>query len=71
MAKKDIIKIMNADSRNKLSGLTPDMLEVGELALITESDYERLYCKNANDEFLIIFLNQIIAFIAKIFYRLN
>ena len=50
MAKKDIIKIMNSDSRNNLSGLTPDMLEVGELALITEADYERLYCKNVNDE---------------------
>ena len=50
MAKKDIIKIMNSDSREKLSGLTPDMLEVGELALITETDYERLYCKNVNDE---------------------
>ena len=50
MAKKDIIKIMNSDSREKLSGLTPDMLEVGELALITEADYERLYCKNVNDE---------------------
>ena len=50
MAKKDIIKIMNSDSREKLSGLTPDMLEVGELALITEADYERLYCKNNNNE---------------------
>ena len=40
---------MNSDSRNNLSGLTPDMLEVGELALITEADYERLYCKNVND----------------------
>ena len=50
MPKKDIIKIMNADSRDKLSGLTPEMLEVGELALITETDYERLYCKNVNDE---------------------
>ena len=50
MPKKDIIKIMNADSREKLSGLTPEMLEVGELALITETDYERLYCKNVDDE---------------------
>ena len=50
MAKKDIIKFLSSDSREKLSGLTPDMLEVGELALITETDYERLYCKNVNDE---------------------
>lgn len=50
MVKKDIIKIMNSDSREKLSGLTPEMLEVGELALITETDYERLYCKNINNE---------------------
>ena len=48
--KKDIIKIMNADSRNKLSGLTSDTLETGELALITENDYERLYCKNNDNE---------------------
>ena len=46
MTKKDIIKIMNSDSRNNLSGLTSDTLETGELALITENDYERLYCKN-------------------------
>ena len=50
MAKKDIIKFMNSDSREKLSGLTPDMMEVGELALITENNYERLYCKNNNNE---------------------
>ena len=48
--KKDIIKIMNSDSRNNLSGLTGDNLEVGELALITEADYERLYCKNNDGE---------------------
>ena len=48
--KKDIIKIMNSDSRNNLSGLTSDKLEVGELALITEADYERLYCKNNDGE---------------------
>ena len=41
---------MNSDSREKLSGLTPEMLEVGELALITEADYERLYCKNNDGE---------------------
>ena len=41
---------MNSDSRNKLSGLTGDNLEVGELALITEADYERLYCKNNDGE---------------------
>ena len=46
MTKKDIIKIMNSDSRNNLSGLTSDTLETGELALITENNYERLYCKN-------------------------
>ena len=50
MAKKDIIKFMSSDSREKLSGLTPEMLEVGELALITEADYERLYCKNSGGE---------------------
>ena len=50
MAKKDIIKFLNSDSREKLSGLTPEMLETGELALITETGYERLYCKNVNDE---------------------
>ena len=50
MAKKDIIKILNSDSREKLSGLTADLLEVGELALITETDYERLYCKNNDNE---------------------
>ena len=50
MAKKDIIKFLSSDSREKLSGLTADSLEVGELALITEADYERLYCKNVNDE---------------------
>ena len=50
MTKKDIIKIMNSDSRNNLSGLTGDNLEVGELALITEADYERLYCKNNDGE---------------------
>ena len=50
MAKKDIIKFLTSDSREKLSGLTADSLEVGELALITEADYERLYCKNVNDE---------------------
>ena len=41
---------MNSDSRNKLSGLTSDKLETGELALITENDYERLYCKNNDGE---------------------
>ena len=41
---------MSSDSREKLSGLTPDMLEVGELALITENNYERLYCKNNDGE---------------------
>ena len=48
--KKDIIKILNSNSRDNLSGLTSDKLEVGELALITETNYERLYCKNSNDE---------------------
>ena len=48
--KKDIIKILNSNSRENLSGLTADSLEVGELALITEADYERLYCKNSDGE---------------------
>ena len=48
--KKDIIKILNSNSRDNLSGLTSDKLEIGELALITETNYERLYCKNSNDE---------------------
>ena len=48
--KKDIIKILNSNSRDNLSGLTGDNLEVGELALITEADYERLYCKNNDNE---------------------
>ena len=48
--KKDIIKILNSNSRDNLSGLTPDKLEVGELALITETNYERLYCKNSNGD---------------------
>ena len=48
--KKDIIKILNSNSRDNLSGLTGDNLEVGELALITEADYERLYCKNNDGE---------------------
>ena len=44
--KKDIIKFINSNNRNSLSGLTSDILETGELALITEKNYERLYCKN-------------------------
>ena len=48
--KKDIIKILNSNSRDNLSGLTSDKLEIGELALITETNYERLYCKNSNGD---------------------
>ena len=50
MAKKDIIKILNSNSRDNLVNLTSENLQTGELALITETDYERLYCKNANNE---------------------
>lgn len=50
MAKKDIIKILNSNSRDNLVNLTAENLQTGELALITENNYERLYCKNANDE---------------------
>ena len=53
--KKDIIKILNSNSRDNLSGLTSDKLEVGELALITETNYERLYCKNSNGDVVPIF----------------
>ena len=50
MAKKDIIKIKNTSNRANLSNLTSDTLEVGELALVTEKNYERLYCKNSNGD---------------------
>lgn len=49
MAKKDVIKILNSNSRDNLVNLNSENLQTGELALITETDYERLYCKNAND----------------------
>ena len=49
MAKKDVIKILNSNSRDNLVNLNSENLQTGELALITETDYERLYC-NANDE---------------------
>lgn len=50
MAKKDIIKILNSASRDNLVNLTAENLQTGELALIREANYERLYCKNAKDE---------------------
>lgn len=50
MAKKDIIKILNSNSRDNLVNLNSENLQTGELALITETDYERLYCKNSNNE---------------------
>lgn len=50
MAKKDVIKILNSNSRDNLANLNQDNMQTGELALITETNYERLYCKNANNE---------------------
>lgn len=46
----DIIKIKSSDKKENINNLTPELLDIGELALVRESNYERLYCKNTDNE---------------------